>query len=311
HGGAHLHAEAFFHGSGHLVAHALELDVSKLIEFLLPVPLSVQAAALRFCALCHTNDPVALALLEALLHAGADLVDIEGELRQQDVVSATGHARMQRNPAGVTAHNLNDHDALVGFRSGVQTVDGLGGHGDGGVEAEGVIHAIDVVVDGLRDPDDRDAVIMQELRAPQGTITTDRDQRVDLMLREVGLDRVDLGLELIGVEPAGTENRAAVTNDAVDVSVVIKRDHAVFHQPLVAILEADDLDPRRPRGAHDTTDHCVQAGAIPTTGQNRDTHIFEFSSRAVPPARVVPLRPYASNTSCAGPVLAWRFPKEP
>src|SRR5699024_11776197 len=119
-------------------------------------------------------DPVALALLEALLHAGADLVDIEWELRQQDVVSATGHARMQRNPAGVTAHNLNDHDALVGFRSGVQTVDGLGGHGDGGVEAEGVIHAIDGVVDGLREPDDRDAVIMQELRAPRGPMTTAR-----------------------------------------------------------------------------------------------------------------------------------------
>ena len=40
-------------------------------------------------------------------------------------------------PSRVSAHDLDDHDALVVLGRGVQTVDGLGGDGDGGVEAEG------------------------------------------------------------------------------------------------------------------------------------------------------------------------------
>ena len=87
----------------------------------------------------------------------ATSVDVERNLRDQDRVGAAGHAGVQRDPPGVAAHHLDDHDALVRFGRRVQAIDRVGREVDGGVEPEAVRGADDVVVDRLRDADDRDA----------------------------------------------------------------------------------------------------------------------------------------------------------
>ena len=62
---------------------------------------------------------------------------------------------VQRDPAGVPAHHLDDERAVVAVAGGVQPVDRLHRHADGGVEAEGVVGGVQVVVDRLRDADAR------------------------------------------------------------------------------------------------------------------------------------------------------------
>ena len=62
---------------------------------------------------------------------------------------------MHGDPAGVAAHHLDDHHAVVRLGGRVQAVDRLGADRDGRVEAEGVVGAGEVVVDRLRDADDR------------------------------------------------------------------------------------------------------------------------------------------------------------
>ena len=52
-------------------------------------------------------------MLEALLDVAGDLVDVELALRQQDHVGAAGEAGVQRDPAGVPAHHLDDQRAVV------------------------------------------------------------------------------------------------------------------------------------------------------------------------------------------------------
>ena len=81
-----------------------------------------------------------------------------GPLGHEDDVGAAGHARVGGDPAGMAAHDLHDHDAVVGLRRGVQPVDRVGGDLHRGVEAEGVVGAGKVVVDRLGHADDRHAV---------------------------------------------------------------------------------------------------------------------------------------------------------
>ena len=66
-----------------------------------------------------------------------------------DDVGAAGDAGVQRNPSRVTAHDLHDHDSMVGFRAGVQPVDGVGREADSAVEPERAVGLDNVVVDGL------------------------------------------------------------------------------------------------------------------------------------------------------------------
>jgi hypothetical protein len=77
-----------------------------------------------------------------------------------------GHAGVERDPAGVPPHHLDDHDAVVRLGGRVQPIDGVGREIDGGVEAETVGGADDVVVDRLRDADDRDAALENSWRSP-------------------------------------------------------------------------------------------------------------------------------------------------
>ena len=86
-----------------------------------------------------------------------DQGDVERNLRNQNRVGAAGDAGVQRDPAGVAPHHFGHHDPAVRLGRRVQPVDGIGGEGHRRVEAETVGRADDVVVDGLRDADQRDA----------------------------------------------------------------------------------------------------------------------------------------------------------
>ena len=116
-------------------------------------------AVLGARALGDDDDAVAAARGVALLDALDDAVDVVRDLGEQDDVGVARDAGVHRDPARVAAHHLDDHDALVRLGGGVQAIDRLGGDGDRGVEAERRLRARQVVVDGLRDADDRHALL--------------------------------------------------------------------------------------------------------------------------------------------------------
>ena len=110
-------------------------------------------------ALADDDDREVLARLVPLLQQAAGVLDGDRLLGDQDHVGAAGDPGVQRDPAGVPAHHLDDHDAVVRLGRRVQAVDRLGRDRDGGVEPERVVGAVEVVVDRLRHADDGEAVL--------------------------------------------------------------------------------------------------------------------------------------------------------
>ena len=102
-------------------------------------------------------------------------------------------------------------DAAVGGGGGVDAVDGLGGHVDGALEAEGHVGAPEVIVDGLGQGDDVEPLGAQEVGGLVGAVAAENHQAFQLelvisllhgghLVHAVGLNDLD-GLEGVRLEP--------------------------------------------------------------------------------------------------------------
>ena len=103
-----------------------------------------------------------------------------GLLRDEHHRRPTGDPGVGGDPAAVAAHHLDDHHPVVALGRRVQPVDGVGGDLHRGVEAERDVGALDVVVDRLRDADDRQAVLgVQPAGDRQRAVAADDDDGVE------------------------------------------------------------------------------------------------------------------------------------
>ena len=214
--------------------------------------ISVTSAVFRVRAFGDDDDAEARAQLVAIADALRDLLEVVGDLGNQDDVGAAGHAAVQRDPAGVAAHHLDDHDPAMRFGGRVQPIDRVGREADGGVEAETARRADDVVVDRLRHADERDALLVELVRDGQRAVAADADQRVELHLLEHldhavavvegALRRDDRrranGLPRLTVPRiVPPRRRMPVTSRGVEDARLLGIDQAVE-----AVFEADDLN---------------------------------------------------------------------
>lgn len=173
----------------------------------------------------------------------------------------------------VTAHHLDDEDAHVRLGGRVQAVDRLRRDADRRVEAEGVVGGGQVVVDGLRNTDDMDAVLVVQARGhAQGVLAADRDERLDLLLGEVLLDAPDAVLLLERIRPRGAEDGAATGQDAA-YGGDVEPDGVVLERPAPAVAEADEVVVVLLHAlADDAPDDGVESGAVAASGQYSDPH---------------------------------------
>ena len=163
---------------------------------------------------------------------------------------------------------------------GVDAVDDLSGDVHGGVEAEGDVGAVDVVVDGLGQADDVQTLLGEEVGRLVGAVAAEAEQTVELGVL-VGLfhgrDLVDLVLfhhahQLEG-GALGAEDGAAQRQDAAEIVLahllVFAGDEAV-----VAVQDAHDLDVLAEpciQGFGHAADGGVQAGTVAAGGQDTNT----------------------------------------
>ena len=203
----------------------------------------------------------------------AHLVDVEGALGDEDHVRAAGQAGVQRDPARVAAHDLQQHHPVVALGRGVQAVDGLGGHLQGGVEPEGLVGGAEVVVDGLRHAHHRHVVLgVQPRGRAQRVLAADRDQPVHAEAGQVLLELLGPAVALERVGPGGAEDGAAAGEDparGLDRQLEV----LVLERPTPAVVKPDErvavlVDAL----ANDRPDGGVEPRAVASAGQDPDAH---------------------------------------
>ena len=238
----------------------------------------------RARALRHHHDAEALPGGIACTDGVADLLDIEGDLGDQDDIGGARDPAVQRDPARVPSHQFHHHDALVALGGGVQLVDRLGGGADGGIEAEGLLGALHVVVDRLGHADHGQSLPGQVPRDLHAAVAANGDERVesaraerrDQLVGAVGLPARPIGvgddvaewIALVG----GAEDGAAEMHDAADV-LGSEAHHAVEReQPFVTALDPVYLPAPVMGGEHDGPDDGIESGGVAAAGIDGDTH---------------------------------------
>ena len=228
------------------------------------------------------DDGERLAVLSALTQRIAHDVQIIRDFRQEDDVCAAGNAGIERQPAGLVAHDLDDHDAAVAGGGSVHAVDDVGGDIHGGVEAEGDVCAPDVVIDRLGQADDIQALFGEEVCGLVGAVAAQADEAVQLGLFVRLLHRLDL-VDLVFFDDAHHGKRraacaqdgAAQREDAGEIAL-LHLTVVTLDQAGIAVLDADDLRVKEGiAGACNAADTGVQAGAVAAGGQDADASFHE------------------------------------
>ena len=205
---------------------------------------------------------------QALRHIG----HVEGFLGNQDLRGAAGDASVGRDPAGMAAHHLDDHNAVVGLAGRAQAVDGVGGGLHGGVEAKGELGDSEVVVDGLGDADDGGAFGGEPAGDGKRVVATDGDEGVDALAFKRGNHSARAAFGGVGVGARGAEDGAAEGKDVVAVRGAEGHEVA-FHDARPAVAEADDFVAVLALAFGDNgSDDRVQSRAVASAGQDSHTH---------------------------------------
>ena len=226
------------------------------------------------------DDDRVLAELEPPLEARQKrvfaVVERERVLRDQAVVHMrVGQCRISCDEAGVAPHHVDEPDAVRRpFRFVVRGGDDRAGRVDRGLETEGLVDVIDVVVDGFRDADHADVESAtfdferDVVRTAQRAVTADAEQQLDVH----ALERFDHDRFILAAAGAA-EHGAAVLVDRVDR--IGRQQHRFIAergvQPLVAVADAED--DRNVVAQHQcpgqSLDHVVESGAEPARRQDR------------------------------------------
>ena len=171
--------------------------------------------------------------------------------------------------AGVAAHDLHHGAALVRLHGVPQAVNGVHGGVGGGIKADGVVGADDVVVDGGGDAHHRHAGLGQGLCAPEGAVAADGHDAVQpKQLAGGGGPLLPLGgAEFVAA--GGIENGAAAVDDMGDSAGVHPQDVAV-DEAVVSPADADALNAPVQAAADYGADGCVHTRGVAAAGENAD-----------------------------------------
>ena len=195
----------------------------------------------RAGAFRHDDDAVTLACIVHCLDLFAHRVDVELDLRYEDELSAARDAGHHGQPAGVAAHDLDEHDAAMCRSRVTQLVDCIDNRVRSRIAADRVVHAPDVVVDRARQADNRQARLFREQRAArQAAVTADDDEAFDPTLHEV-LKALAAAFRRLEFRAASrSEERASALDEIADAAARELLDIVIEHA-LIAVIDAIDF----------------------------------------------------------------------
>ena len=222
----------------------------------------------------HDDHEVGVAGEAGILNALDNvLLEVDRVLGHEDGRGTDGDADVQRQEACVSAHDLDHGAALVGLHGVAQLVDALDGGVAGGVEADGVVGAAHVVIDGGGDAHHRDAEAGELERTAEGTVAPDGD---DALQAEhfAGGDRFFAAFFGQKVLTAGGIEDGAAAGERMADADAVELDKIAVDEALETAADADAFHVAVDSRADDRT-HCrVHAGGVTAAGEHADSLDF-------------------------------------
>jgi predicted permease len=183
------------------------------------------------------------------------------------------------------AHQLDDDDAVVAVGGAVQAIDSLGRNPECRVEADARLGHRHVIVDGLGQGDDGEALLGEAEGVLLRAVSADADDGVQSVLLAVREDHVahvanpSLDLHAVGLDAARAENRPADGENAGE-RVFVQRKRTILDQPQKAVADAHGLDAAAEHRLSHAANRRVQSGAIAARGQDADPFDLLHAARS-------------------------------
>ena len=106
-----------------------------------------------------------------------DLRDVRIVLREDHVFRPPGKGDLEGQVSGPAAHDLDEKELVMAIRGIAEPINGIEGRVDAGLESDGVIGAVKVVVDGAGHADDLAGPDLAQFQEADGTCRPRRCRR--------------------------------------------------------------------------------------------------------------------------------------
>ncbi len=229
----------------------------------------------------HGHDAETFSTARALTDGAGNTFHVVGDFRYQNDIGPARDAGAQRQPTRPVSHDFHDDDPMMAVSSAVEAIDGFGGNSQGGIETEGDIGQRHIVINGFGKGDDVETLLFKFQSCFLRAAAAEADQGIKMIFFIVFDDGVG-GIEdfsahghAVRTVPAGSQNGTANGENAGEAGF-IEGQSPVFHDAPKAIAKANDLHAKiSVSRLADAANRGVQAGTVPTRGQNADIFCHE------------------------------------
>src|SRR4051812_3724471 len=214
----------------------------------------------------------------------AHLVEVVGNLGDQDDIRRAGETGVQRDESRVTSHDFDDEDPIVTLRRRMQSIDRFECDVDRGVKPERRDRAGDVVVDRLRHTHQLQPFVRELICDQERAVPANRDHRIDaelpgirnqlvgaIHLLERAVAFLARPLERIPAIRRAEDGAAKVRNPAYTVARETD-DVILAEESRETALDPEDFPPPTHRAEHHRTYDGVQPGRVAAAGRQRYAH---------------------------------------
>src|SRR5262249_20195686 len=204
-----------------------------------------------------------------------DFRRIVRDLGNQDNVCTACNSGVGCNPACVPSHDLDDDDSSMALSSRVQFVESVASGTHSSVEAKSGGRASNIVINSLRDADERNALLIESFCDGQRAVAADHDERIQTKMAEIRNDPVGeiafdsrpfvveyrVGKRICSIGSA--QNGAAEMKNAGDTRLP-QWPSLTMHQPVKAFFYSEDF-PAEANGCFDgRADNGIQRRTVST-----------------------------------------------
>ena len=216
----------------------------------------------------HKHYRRVLALAETVLDKFSQLVDFCRDLRDDSGLSTGSNRAIESEEAGIASHHFDKEQTFMARSRVADLVDTFHDRVQGCVVTDRGVRSVKVIIDSSGQTDDREIkLIGKNACAGQRSVTTDHDERVDLMAAQIIVGQLTAfrGLELGAA--CRLEDRATHLDDIGDILSLELHD-LIRDQATVTAVDALNLESAEDSRAGDGADGGVHAGSITSRGQN-------------------------------------------